>query len=145
MCTFPRDLRGLWNMENMTDILIYHRIQKHIKAHNVHTCIWLRHFCNKGNILLNQHFQKTNHHHTRLFHVFVQIPFPGCRTHMASAHSSGSKDQRKILFPSKLFLQFFPRAVRAALPHPLRNRLLSPAQPESLPYCHSPSPTPNSW
>lgn len=33
-----------------------------------------------------------------------------------SAHSSGGKDQRKILFPSKLFPQFFPGAVREALP-----------------------------
>lgn len=59
MCTFPRDSRGLWNMENMSDVLIYCRVQKHIKAHNMHV-FWWRHFCNKGNTLLNQQLQKTN-------------------------------------------------------------------------------------
>lgn len=32
----PQGFEGPWNVENMTDILIYCRIQKHIKAHNVH-------------------------------------------------------------------------------------------------------------
>lgn len=90
MCTFPRDSRGLWNMENMSDVLIYCRVQKHIKAHNMHV------FLVKAFLQWGQYSAKPTasenklyHHHTRLFHVSLfKSLFQAAEGHTSCQHTA---------------------------------------------------------
>lgn len=115
-------------------------------------CFWWRHFCNKGNILLNQQLQKTNCTIVTPGSSMCLYSNPFSRlqkdTHHVSTQLWG-QGPKKDPVPFQIISAVLPRSSeRSSATHPLRNRLQSPAptaQPEALSLCHFPSPTPSSW
>lgn len=145
MCTFPRDqgdceIRRIW--------LTFLSTAGYKSTLNITMCIWLRHFCSNSNILLSQHFQKTN----------CTTITPGSSMSLSKSlfqaagltwcqHTALGTKERFSSLP-KDFCSSSQEQWEQPCPHSLRNRSVSPAlpaQPESLPLCHCPSHTPSSW